>query len=387
MRHLIAANRRVRVLRLRSVAASLVLVATLLSGCGVPGTIASGGTLPTAAPASTPASLPPVSFPRDEAPHHDLTEWWYYTGHMLAVDASGATHEYGFELTFFQTLRGSLSPYYAAHFAISDITRGHFSYDQREGFEPNSVIPAAGSTAGFSLNHDGWTAKGLNGHDHLSASMSNYAFDVGLTATKPVVLHGGNGVISYGDAGFSYYYSRTRMALAGTIHDHGVSLAVTGTAWMDHQWGNFVSLAGAGWDWYSIQLANNTEFMLYVIRDAQKRPLSTFGTYIPASGDPVEIPPTAIASQSISTWTSPATHGVYPSGWSVTVSSQRATLRLTPLLLDQELVTTQSTGVAYWEGATSVSGTVGGALVAGQGYVELTGYATIPSSAVGASVP
>jgi predicted secreted hydrolase len=47
---------------------------------------------------------------------------------------------------------------------------------------------------------------------------------------------------------------------------------------MDHQWGNFVSLAGAGWDWYSMQLSNNTEYMLYVIRDSQHRPLSTVPT-------------------------------------------------------------------------------------------------------------
>jgi predicted secreted hydrolase len=371
----------------RYVAGVLVVVLALLSGCGVPGTIASGGSLPTARPATTPAPLPPVTFPQDEAPHHDLTEWWYYTGHMLATDASGKAHEYGFELTFFQTLRGDLSPYYAAHFAISDSAGGRFAYDQREGFEPRSVIPVAGSTAGFSLSLGGWTAEGLNGRDHLAASMTDYAFDGSLSATKPVVLHGGNGVISYGNAGFSYYYSRTRMALSGTIRDHGKTLAVTGTAWMDHQWGNFVSLAGAGWDWYSIQLANNTEFMLYVIRDAQKRPLSTFGTFVPASGDPVEIPPGAIASQPISSWASPVTHGVYPSGWNVGVGTQQASLRLTPLLLDQELVTAQSTGVAYWEGAVSVSGTVGGAPTSGQGYVELTGYATLPTSSLGPTTP
>jgi predicted secreted hydrolase len=371
----------------RTMAAAMLLFLAVLSGCGVPGTIASGGSLPTAGPPSTPAPLPPVRFPQDEAPHHDLTEWWYYTGHMVAVDANGATREYGFELTFFQTLRGGLAPYYAAHFAISDITRGQFSYDQREGFEPASVLPAPGSTAGFSLNLDGWTAKGLDGHDHLNASMSNYAFDVSLTATKPAVLHGGNGIISYGNAGFSYYYSRTRIALRGTIQDHSAQLAVTGQAWMDHQWGNFVSLAGSGWDWYSIQLSDNAEFMLYVIRDAQKRPLATFGTYVPASGEAVEIASTAIASQPISTWTSPVTHGVYPSGWNVIVATQQATLRLTPLLLDQELVTAQSTGVAYWEGAVSVAGTLGGAPISGEGYVELTGYATIVPSSTGASIP
>ena len=100
----------------------------LLAGCGLPGTIPTGGHLEQSASVPT-ASLPPVQFPQDEAPHHDLTEWWYYTGHFQGRDAAGRTRDYGFELTFFQTLRGAFSPYYAAHFAISDLGAGSFHFD------------------------------------------------------------------------------------------------------------------------------------------------------------------------------------------------------------------------------------------------------------------
>ena len=94
--------------RARLLALLLALLAlALLSGCGLPGTIAGGGGLPATKAVPTATPLPPVRFPQDEAPHTDLTEWWYYTGHFHS--ASG--HEYGFELTFFQTLRGSLPPY------------------------------------------------------------------------------------------------------------------------------------------------------------------------------------------------------------------------------------------------------------------------------------
>jgi predicted secreted hydrolase len=331
--------------------------------------------------------LPPIQFPQDEAPHHDLTEWWYYTGHAHGLDAQGQTHDYGFELTFFQTLRGAFSPYYAAHFAISDITAGAFHFDQRAGFEPASVIPPAGSRNGFDVSLGGWSAQGLNGQDHLSATMANYVISFQLAATKPPALHGGNGLITYGPSGFSYYYSRTRMLLAGTLTDHGQRISVTGQAWMDHQWGNFVSLVGSGWDWYSIQLDNDTEYMLYVIRDSQKRPVATFGTYVAGDGSATELAPTDIASRALSTWTSPHTGGVYPSGWAVSIASQQLDLTLTPQLLDQELVTTQSTGVAYWEGAVRISGTLRGQPITGLGYVELTGYATLPSSSQSAAVP
>ena len=368
---------------------TLAVLLALLTGCGVPGTIQTASPLPTvAATPPTQPPLAPVAFPQDEAPHHDLTEWWYYTGHLSGKDAQGRAHTYGFELTFFQTLRGQLPPYYAAHFGISDITAGQFHYDERAALESPSVIPAPGSTAGFNLALGGWTARGLNGHDQLSASMADYSIQLALTDELPhAILHNENGIISYGAAGFSYYYSRPLMSVTGTLTDHGAPIQVTGQAWMDHQWGNFVSLAGSGWDWYSIQLANHTEYMLYVIRDTQKRPIATFGTAIAADGSASDIPPQQIETQATGSWTSPVTGGVYPSGWKITLPTQNLTLTLTPLLRDQELVTARSTGVAYWEGAVAISGALSGKPISGEGYVELTGYASVPASAQGTITP
>ncbi|MFH0787889.1 MAG: lipocalin family protein, partial [Pseudomonadota bacterium] len=49
-------------------------------------------------------------------------------------------------------------------------------------------------------------------------------------------------------------------------------------------------------------------------------------------------------------------------------------LEVVPLLADQELMTSKSTRVTYWEGAVRVKGTYKGRSVEGKGYVELTGY-------------
>ncbi len=375
---------------LPQVVALLMLLVLALGGCGLPGTIHPEGHLaPVSAATPSPTPLPAVRFPQDEAPHSDLTEWWYFTGHLHGTDTQGHTHTYGFELTFFQTLRGQVPPFYAAHFAISDITQGQFHYAQKAVFEPPSAVQQAGSKQGFSLDVGGWTMRGLNGNDTLRASMPNYTLSLALKDELPhPILHHGNGLMSYGTAGFSYYYSRPLMAVQGTLVDgHGVLVSLSGQAWFDHQWGNFVSLAGSGWDWYSIQLSNHTEYMLYVIRDAQKRPVSVFGTAIAPDGTASEIPASAITVQATGTWKSPHTGGVYPSGWQITLKQPAAHLTLTPLLRDQELVTAQSTGVAYWEGAVGISGAAGGQPVTGEGYVELTGYASIPSGSQGASVP
>ena len=350
-------------------------LALILAGCGFPGTIAAGGHLPAVPAKPQPTPLPPVRFPQDEAPHSDLTEWWYYTGHLTGQDAGGQTHRYGFEYVIFQSLRGDFPPVYAAHFAISDITGGAFHYDQRLLEEPHASIPKEAPTAGFDLALDDWTMQGLNGHDHLHATMQDYQMTLDLQGTKPSALHGDHGLITLGLAGFSYYYSRTRMNVTGVVNDHGAQAQVSGLAWMDHQWGNFLASIGGGWDWYSLQLSDDTEMMMYFLRDQTGKVTATYATHVGADGTETALAAGDFKSQALGAWTSPVTHAAYPSGWQVIVSSPGLSLTLTPELRDQELVTTSTTGVAYWEGAVAIEGQQAGQPISGQGYVELTGYA------------
>ena len=103
----------------------------------------------------------------------------------MAPTRRAKQHEYGFELTVFQTLRGQVPPYYAAHYAISDITRGEFHYDQRVAFGSLAALPEPGSTNGFDLGVQDWRVKGLNGADTLSATMSDYTIALNLKDTLP----------------------------------------------------------------------------------------------------------------------------------------------------------------------------------------------------------
>jgi len=354
----------------------LLCVLFILASCGFPGIVSTAAQLPPVNKTATPVPLPPVRFPQDEAAHNDLTEWWYYTGHMNATDANGKPHTYGFELVIFQALRSSFPPVYASHFSISDVTRGEFHYDQRRAIEPNANIPNGSSTKGLDVHVGDWTMQGLNGLDHLSATMANYTMKVDLHGLKAATLHNGNGLITYGPGGFSYYYSRTRMALSGTLIDHNQSKTVTGEAWMDHQWGNFLSLGNGGWDWYSLQLNNNTEMMLYFIHDASGATTSTYVSYIDAGGKEHLIPASSLHSTVLGHWQSPVTKANYPSGWRLDISDPqvKVALTVTPQLKDQELVVYQSTGNSYWEGAVNIQGQSNGKLVQGQGYIELTGY-------------
>ena len=352
---------------------AFIILAFILSSCTFPGLVSTSEQLPVVSQTEQNRQLPPIHFPQDEGAHNNLTEWWYYTGHLDASDPGGQSHHYGFELVIFQAVRSDFSPVYAAHFAISDVARGEFHYDQRRLNEPDQK-PDGTSTKGIDVHVGDWIIQGLNGRDHLSAAMKDYAINLNLTGVKPATLHNGNGII-YGGAGFSYYYSRTRMTVSGTITDHNQPLHVTGQTWMDHQWGDFLTLAG-GWDWYSFQLNNNTEMMLYFIRDAAGKTLSTYVSYIDAAGKDTLLQPQALKATVLGTWTSPQTGITYPSGWRLKINAPQlqTTLTITPELKDQELVTTQSTGNTYWEGAVNIQGQSNSSLITGEGYIELTGY-------------
>lgn len=352
----------------------LLLLMLILSSCAVPGIVSTDAQLPAVKTTPQTISLPPIHFPQDEAAHRDLTEWWYYTGH--AVTGGSHPHHYGFELVIFQALRSDLPPVYAAHFAISDVTRGEFHFDQRRATEPDAVIPNGTSTNGINVSVGDWSIHGLNGLDHLTADMPNYGISLTLQGLKPPTLHNGNGLITYELAGFSYYYSRTRMALSGTLIDHNQPLQVTGEAWMDHQWGNFLALGGGGWDWFSVQLSNDTEIMIYLIRDATGKTVSTYIGYIGSNADHL-LSGSELHVDVLGRWKSPVTGANYPSGWHLEINDPQlqASLTLTPELKDQELVAYQSTGNSYWEGAVYIQGQSAGSAVGGEGYVELTGYA------------
>jgi len=306
-----------------------------------------------AVPSPTPA--PPITFPRDALPHDSLMEWWYYTGHLTGSGGS----QYGFEFVIFQVTRANEPTAYLAHFAVSDIAAQRFSHQAHF-----TSLPATASV--FPLNVGGWVLDHTEGQDTIDAAMSDYELRLVLQDEKLPALHHG-GYITYPPEGGSYYYSRTRLSVSGALNGEPVS----GIAWMDHQWGNFVIAARGGWDWYSLQLDDNTELMLYVLRDAAGATTAVYGSYVGADGSVADVSPGSVVSEPTGTWVSPHTGASYPSGWRLTLPDGRK-LVLTPQLQDQELYfpDAPATTLAYGEGSVTISGDT-----TGLGYVELTGYA------------
>jgi predicted secreted hydrolase len=330
-----------------------------------PASTGSAGAAP-AASGTVPGCKTSVGLPADEAPHSKPVEWWYFSGHLSGKDAKGHLHTYGYDYVIFQFLGLGPKPIYLSDMSITDLTRKTFKFAGEHDSYPVPKTPDR-----FALHAASWTMSGGSGRDTLKAAVPDYSLHLGLRTTEPAVLEGNKcGYISLASLGSSYYYSWTSLVTTGTIVDHGVTVRVTGKSWMDHQWGPIDLESGGGWDWFSMQLSNGQQYMLFFIRNKNGQIVETAGTRVAHGGKDITYLTAANSREKATgSWTSPATHIKYGSGWKVTVPGGELTV--TPDLRNQEVDLVNTQGVVYWEGDVAIKGKIGGATVSGDGYTEL----------------
>jgi len=313
-------------------------------------------------------------FPRDHFNHPEFeTEWWYYTGNVRTA----AGRHYGFELVFFREAqhRGAadnpsawrVDDLYLAHLALTDIDGRDFRYFERT----NRAGPGI---AGVSFEdgriwNGNWQAQfdpGNAGGQTISAVEEGIRFTLHLAPRTGPVIHGEDGVSRKSEAAghASYYVSFPLLAVEGSLN----GAAVTGTAWMDHEWfSNLLDDSTQGWDWFSAQLDNHTELMLFQLRGKEAY---ASGTYIGADGQAVHLQRADFTVQPLDYWISSQTGARYPVRWRISVPSVKIAVECDASIPNQELVAKDKHTPTYWEGAVRYSGTASGV-----GYLELTGYA------------
>lgn len=323
-------------------------------------------------------------FPADHYSHPDFkTEWWYYTGHL----ETGSGKRYGYQVTFFRfgvrdrqkdvKEQPPFTDLYMAHFALTDIAAKRFIY--RERINRGYGQKAGAATDRYLVWNEDWRVEGDEKNHRIYVNDRGTILQLSLKSLKPPVLHGQNGLSqkAEGVGRASYYYSLTRMQADGELTVAGKKEKVRGLSWMDHEFGsNQLGEDQVGWDWFSIQLDNGTELMLYIMRrkDGSVDPYSS-GTLVNPDGTTRHLSRKDFRIEALDRWKSSRSGASYPMKWSVAISAEAIELRITPVFPDQELITNRSTRVTYWEGAVSISGTFKDKPVTGAGYVEMTGYA------------
>ncbi len=334
-----------------------------------------------------------LAFPRDHAAHPDYRiEWWYYTGTLYTQEG----RRFGYQLTFFRVgvdavpvnpSQWTVRDLHMAHFAITDVRRGVHRVAER--LNRAGVGWAGASTDSLDVWNEDWRVTATQQVHRLQAMDSNengrLLLDLELESDTAPVLHGQQGFSQKGEdvGNASHYYSFTRLPTRGRLEVDGEVFEVTGTSWMDHEFGSsFLEADQAGWDWFSIQLNDGTDLMVYTLRNSDGRTdVRSSGTVVTSEGI-THLESTDVRLLPRRRWTSSVSGAAYPVGWRIDIPSLGLQLDISAVLDAQELVTAQSTGVTYWEGAIDAVGTHGGVLVSGEGYLEMTGYAGAPMSSV-----
>jgi len=184
----------------------------------------------------------PLVFPADHGAHPDFrTEWWYATGWLTLPEGSPL----GFQSTFFR-LRTGLSEQSAsafaprqlivAHAALADPRFGRLRHDQRAarvGFR----------RAGFATGQtrvwvDDWRFEQDGDVYRAEVESDDFSYALRLVAKDPPLLNGAAGFSAKAPdpRHASYYYSRPQLAVSGSVTLDGRQQAVSGRAWLDHEW-------------------------------------------------------------------------------------------------------------------------------------------------------
>jgi predicted secreted hydrolase len=342
----------------RSLAVFVIVILSLLlalfSGCG------------SQEAESQPYGPPQVQFPQDEGVHPESgIEWWYLNS--ILTDSEG--HEYGAMAAYFNPGLKILSisdieaeqSYPEVSFSVPDYAEG--TLDLRWGENDHW----------FRTDDESLTYR-------LEANGTEIGLSLDLSSLKPPLLVGGDGLIEWTDES-TYYYSLTRLQIEGQIELSGNVIDIEGSGWMDHQWMD--SLSERGWDWFSVQLDNNTEVIFWQIVNTDESIESCDMTIMFPDNSVYHTQD--ITMERLDSWVSPTTGNEYGTVWRVQEDVHGLDLEIRARYPEQEvrvLEDFEGMDFDFWEGGTTVSGHLAGEAVSGTGYAELVRMPTnVPEDA------
>lgn len=327
-----------------------------------------------------------ITLPQDDAFLTDqLVQWWYWTGHITIENGK----RFGFELCFFAVdaqamhlfetiaheihgahIPSSLTTVQMMNAAITDIDNQKF-YSRIE-YKPGAPTPPKEGVYEFDLHnlpsfgdvHGDCHATGGGGVDHLRSKVDKFSFDLQLKQERPPVIHYNGEKNNYSFGGYTYYYSREIMSASGSFIIDGEKHNITeGSIWFDRQYGELLQAVFLiGWQWFAIQLSDNTQIMLFDYHCEKDH----MGSITNSEGTTTNLGPDDFTVTILDWWTSPNTSRVYPSKWHIKAGEYDLIIR--PQVADQEL-SERFLFPKYWEGACTVEGNH-----EGSAYVELTCY-------------
>lgn len=321
-------------------------------------------------PYNPPGSL--VSFSQDEGRHaSEPIEWWYTTGHIVG-ETTGKSYSY--MLTYFYYPVSIFDGFRILN--ITDNDTGIFYQDT----QPVNYSTLSASQLDIEANiflggTETWTNK-LDGSNAiipfeytLSASASFGSLDFEYVTLKRPLILGDDGYLSQGASNYSYYYSQTQNEVQGSFTLNGVTENVNGTAWIDRQYGNFNPFTGENYEWFSLQLSNGMDINLSNIFTPERTVPENEKYRILASyvDESTQYTSSDFQIERLAFNWMPDDAMCYSKQWRLTSSVYNLDLTITTLHDNTEV----QLPFRFFEGSTTITGSVNGTAVTGVGFAEL----------------
>ena len=217
-----------------------------------------------------------IIFPSDEGRHSsEPSEWWYTVGHLTGVNTGT---NYSYMLTYFYTPQGPYQGFRILN--VSNDDTGEF-YASTEPLiyavlatDSLNILAKTGITlTGTEFWRNKTDVNGMIPFEYvLSANSANGAVNLEYIAQKPPLILGGDGLFDQGSSNYTYYYSQTKNSVSGTFTFKGVTEPVTGTSWIDRQYGTFnPSTTTEKYEWFSLQLSNGMDINFWDLFTADNK--------------------------------------------------------------------------------------------------------------------
>ncbi len=326
--------------------------------------------------------IKPIVLPKDNGPHENSVEWWYFNGHLV----DGIGNEYSFMNCLFKVdyqkvqiphISGSIIPEYFkygdyiffAHSVVSDINNQknykdiqNISLISKDSF-PDDLLFINYTDPDILAEN---TTSEIIETDPNNFHIKNKNLCLNLISKKSPLLEGGHGYVGTPSAG-TYYYSLTDLEVSGMIYVEGKEIEVTGRGWMDHQWADAVYKRDK-WTWFSFQLDDGTDLMC--VEYDTKIGSDILINVIDKNGLQLQYNKASFTAGK-NVWSSKKTKAKYPLTWMIDIPDGNIIIKTDSLLKDQEMIFGQ---INYWEGPMAVTATINGKEIKGKGFMELVGY-------------
>ncbi len=313
-----------------------------------------------------------ITFPIDEGRHpSEPTEWWYTMGHLTG-NTTGK--HYSYMLTYFYYPASIFDGFRILN--ISDDDLGLF-YGETKPINYNVLdtnrlnIEANVFLGGIEKwkNRTDTEGNPLPFKYEISASSSNGTLNLEYDALKPPLILADSGYFYQGATAYTYYYSLTKNAVNGTITFNGVTEDVSGTSWIDRQYGTFNPSEGEEYEWFGIQLSNGMDLNLINIFTANNEVPNTpnYRTLSAYVDDTTQYTTAEFEIERLKYSYTPDEQMCYSQKWRITSSINDVDITVSTLHSNYEV----QLPFRFYEGPTTVTGTVKGNTVTGVGFAEL----------------